>query len=94
MEGLIASGYAGLRPLLEFRDWLSSIRDDAQLRWRVRRNGATGMGPFTLAARRTILDQLLATQRAVGFQLITPDELEAIKQEWKTDRRFEDSLAA
>jgi DNA sulfur modification protein DndC len=93
MEGLITAGYSGLRPLLEFRNWLSSIRDDARMRWPIRRNGAAGIGPFTLAARRTILDRLLATQRAVGLQLIAPGELQAIKQEWNNDRRCEDSLA-
>jgi DNA sulfur modification protein DndC len=94
MEGLIRSGYSALEPLLEFRNWLNCIRDDSRMRWPVRRNGAVGMGPFTLVARATILERLLSTQQAVGFQLIAPDEVEAIKQEWEADRSLEHSWAA
>jgi DNA sulfur modification protein DndC len=94
MEGLISSGYSNLAPLLEFRNWLNSIRDDARMRWPLRRNGSVGLGPFTVAAREIILNRLLTTQRAVGFQLIAPGELEAIKREWETDRSIEDVLAA
>jgi DNA sulfur modification protein DndC len=94
MEGLINSGYSGLQPLLEFRNWLVFIRDDPRMRWPVRRNGASGMGPFTLESRSKILERLLAAQRAVGFQLISPDEVKEIRKEWQRDRDFEDSVAA
>jgi DNA sulfur modification protein DndC len=62
MEELIRSGYDSLQPLLDFRNWLSCLRNDPRERWSTRRNGAAGPGPFTLAARRTILDRLLATE--------------------------------
>ena len=85
MEGLIHSGHDGLQPLLDFRNWLSRVRNDHQMRWSTRRNGNVGPGPFSVAARRTILRRLLATQRAVGFQLIGSDEIKAIKNEWAND---------
>jgi DNA sulfur modification protein DndC len=89
MEGLIEAGHDVLRPLLEFRNWLTRIRDDPGMRWPTRRDGTIGLGPFSVAARRKILNRLLAVQRAVGFQLILPDELVAIKNEWSNDRAIE-----
>jgi DNA sulfur modification protein DndC len=89
MEGLIDAGYDVLRPLLNFRNWLAGIREDSDLRWRTRRNGAPGRGPFTVKARRTILRRLLAVQRTVGFQLITDQEIVAIRHEWKADQLLE-----
>jgi DNA sulfur modification protein DndC len=89
MESLIESGYEAMRPLLDFRNWLIHFRDDPKQRWSTRRNGCVGPGPFTIAARRTILRRLLATQQTVGFQLITPEEIVAIKQEWELDRTSE-----
>ena len=85
MEGLILSGHDGLQPLLDFRNWLSRVRNDHRMRWSTRRNGNIGPGPFSVAARRTILSRLLAAQRAVGFQLIGADEIKAIKNEWAND---------
>jgi DNA sulfur modification protein DndC len=93
MEGFIDAGHADLEPLLEFRDWLAQIRNDENLRMAYRRNGSRTYlkngklvpGPFTLAARRTILDRLLALQRKVGMPLITEDEVSIITSIWATD---------
>jgi DNA sulfur modification protein DndC len=92
MEGLIKSGHHALQPLLDFRNWLNGFRNDRSARWLTRRNGATGPGPFSLEARQTILRRLLAAQRAVGFQLIGSEEVDAIKSEWIKDRTVDSEM--
>jgi DNA sulfur modification protein DndC len=92
MEGLVEAGHESLRPLLDFRNWLGQLRDQPEQRWRKRRNGAPGPGPFTLSARRLILRRLLATQKKVGFQLIGSDEIEAIRTEWNLDRENDEEI--
>lgn len=70
MQGFIDAGFEHLYPLLEFRDWLASIRSDPSRRMAERRNGQITFmedgkmvpGPFTLAARQEILDRLLKLQ--------------------------------
>ncbi|WDM31446.1 DNA phosphorothioation system sulfurtransferase DndC [Paenibacillus mucilaginosus] len=76
LRGFIETGEEWLRPLLEFRDWLSSIRDKREYREEHRMDGAVyfvgqgeekelGLGPFTLEARQMILKKLLETQLIV-----------------------------
>jgi len=99
MDGWIDSGFDHLEPLSEFRDWLKSIEHDTTRRQLERRNGQiswtfdaegkniTGHnhGPFTLLARQEILDRLLAVQTEVGIQLISEDEIQAIRRIWSQD---------
>lgn len=92
-EAFVEAGYGDLEPLLEFRDWLKALRERGDMRMAVRRNGSLNFvgegrlipGPFTMAARREVLDRLLAIQAEVGFDLITPEEIEAIKRVWSQD---------
>ncbi|MBY3618574.1 DNA phosphorothioation system sulfurtransferase DndC [Acinetobacter sp. CUI P1] len=76
LNGFIESGEEWLRPLAEYRTWLSSIRDIRDMREKRRMNGAIyfvgqgeekelGLGPFTLEARKEILKRLLETQLKV-----------------------------
>lgn len=89
----VEAGFGDLEPLLEFRDWLKEVREDNSKRMERRRNGALNFvgegrlipGPFTLAARQEILERLLAVQEEVGFPLITPEEIELIKEIWVQD---------
>jgi len=93
MEGFIENGFDHLEPLLYFRDWLAAIRNDRTRRQRTRRNGfvtlmkdgTTVPGPFTIEARREILDRLLDVQREVGIPLVSSAEVEIIKQLWAQD---------
>jgi DNA sulfur modification protein DndC len=85
MEGLIDAGFDYLEPLLEFRDWLQSIRDHRDYRQTERRNGEPGIGPFTLDARRKILDRLLSVQENVKFPLISDEEIARIHSIWADD---------
>lgn len=93
MEGFIEAGHEHLEPLMELRDWLAQIRSDPSRRTAHRRTGkithlADGSlipGPFTLAARREILEVLLDTQIKVGEPLITEGEIAVIKDIWAQD---------
>jgi DNA sulfur modification protein DndC len=92
-ESFIESGYGDLEPLLEFRDWLKEIREDGSMRMATRRNGKLNFvgdgrlipGPFTLDARREILDKLVAMQADVSLPLISDEEISAIKRIWAED---------
>ena len=97
LEGFVEAGFAEFGPLIGFRDWLASIRNDPHRRQARRRDGrfmitSDGVfvpGPFTLDARREILERLLALQQHVERTLITSEELARIKSIWA-----EDALAA
>ena len=66
------------------------MRENSQFRDSKRRNGSVykkadgtfGMGPFTLEARRIILEKLLELENKTGMELITMVELKAIDKMW------------
>ena len=84
---------SGLRPSLDDGlDWLREIRNDPTLRQGRRRNGKITVindklipGPFTLDARRLILERLLQTQQTYGDSLITEHEIDTIQRIWVND---------
>lgn len=90
LNGFIKSGHRELIPLAEFRSWLMSIRDNEEYREKKRRNGTVykdkqgnmGFGPFNWKARKLILRRLLETQKTMGYELITLEELKAIDEIW------------
>lgn len=92
-EAFVGAGHEALEPLLDMRDWLKALREDNNKRSARRRNGSLNFvgdgrlipGPFTLEARREILDRLLNVQKEVGFELISVAEIEAIRQHWAGD---------
>lgn len=67
LKGFVEAGFAEFEPLLEFRDWLSAIRNDPHRRSARRRNGKYTIneagtfvpGPFTSNTRHEILERLL-----------------------------------
>ncbi len=83
---LIKAGYIDLIPLLNFRNWLVSIRDIPIYRCKHRRNGKVGFGPFTLEARALILNKLLIAQSESGYSLINEEELDSIYKLWIVDK--------
>ncbi len=93
MAGFIEAGHENLEPLMDFRDWLATIRSDHDRRMAVRRSGRTTHladgslvpGPFTLAARSEILDELLRVQATTGRELITTPEIDLIRAIWAAD---------
>lgn len=90
LQGFIDAGKHQYKPLVEFRDWLKKIRNEPTMRQAVRRNGkltfdATGKhipGPFTIQARKEILDRLLKVQEEFGDPLISNEEMDLIYQNW------------
>ena len=76
--------------LRDFRNNLLVMREDASMRDNKRRNGAVykktdgsfGMGPFTLEARKIILEGLLELENKTGLELITREELKVIDKMW------------
>lgn len=101
LQGFVDSGQHAYKPLIAFRDWLVSIRNDKTKRSAIRRNGrltfdASGKhipGPFTIQARQEILDRLIAVQAEFGAQLITDEELDLIHKYWAMDLQQEETLA-
>ena len=93
LEGFVEAGYAEFTPLLDFRDWLVSIRNDPNRRTARRRDGRVTItragvfvpGPFTHETRMEILARLLAVQEKVQRQLITPAEIDRIRELWAED---------
>lgn len=92
LQGFVDSGNVQYGPLIEFRDWLKTIRNDLTLRQGRRRSGkitiANGRlvpGPFTIPARQMILDRLQATEIAYGSRLISDSEIEKIQKIWAED---------
>lgn len=93
LAGFVDAGFGEFTPLLDFRDWLVSIRNDPSRRLARRRDGritiaANGThvpGPFTLATRSQILAALVALQDKVGAHLISPEEIDRIRELWAED---------
>ena len=82
LEGLIASG-RDYGKLSEFRDYLIQIRDSRhEFREERRKNGQPGIGPLRMHVREDLLKQLLGLEQELGLQLITPDEISAIRLAW------------
>ncbi|WP_321402599.1 DNA phosphorothioation system sulfurtransferase DndC [Maridesulfovibrio sp.] len=93
LQGFVDSGLKEYEPLIEFRGWLKEIRNDPEMRQALRRNGkltfgATGShvpGPFTINARRQILERLLIVQKQFGEELISEEEIELIHKHWSKE---------
>lgn len=93
LAGFVEAGFAEFTPLLDFRDWLVTIRNDPNRRMARRRTGQITVtrdgiyvpGPYTMDARAEILDRLLELQSTVGRELISPGELRRIKEIWADD---------
>lgn len=171
LTGFIQSGHDWMKPLLNFRNWLTEIRDDRSMRMKYRMNGQVyfnqvqtvikddeeyihikkkgarnedfirikeftilrkhevkdylkkhkidlsssqdpkilikddennyfmlGLGPFTLEARKEILERLLRLQKNLvhpydeKYELIKEEELKEIRKIWFNEGDFEDSL--
>lgn len=93
LEGFVESGYAEFAPLLDFRDWLASIRNDVNRRQARRRNGRITFsrdgtfipGPFTLETRAEIYNRLRELEQETGMRLISDEEVDIIRRIWSDD---------
>lgn len=101
LQGFIDVGNHQYKPLVDFRDWLKSIRNKSEYRQAYRRNGRLSFdlqgkhipGPFTIQTRKLILERLLEVQREFGDPLISDTELDLIYQHWTTELQQQKGLA-
>lgn len=91
MEGFIQTGDDWMKPLADFRTWLKDFREQAAVRMERKRDGTEGLGPFTPAARKEILTQLLEREKCVGLELISDDEIGYIQSVWSSEFDFNDT---
>ena len=82
---MITNGYNELIELYNFRNWIYEFRDNKEFRCQKRRNGKDGLGPFTLEARKLILEKLKRAEKKSGFDLIDKEEIEKINELWEID---------
>lgn len=93
LTGFVEAGFGEFMPLLDFRDWLVSIRNQPDRRLARRRDGritiaANGTyvpGPFNISTRAEILAKLLELETQAGFSLIDTAEVERIRALWAAD---------
>lgn len=93
LSGFVDAGFDHLAPLLDFRDWLVTIRDDPKRRLARRRDGKVTIakngllipGPFNVDTRMEILEELLRVQELTGMPLIADDEIRRIRALWVDD---------
>ena len=93
LQGFIRSGKQELQPLIDFRDWLITLRDKPGYRSGTRRNGLLGPGAFLPFARQEILDALLRLEQQVRLPLVSDAELAYIQFEWSREFDFQSHLA-
>ncbi|RLL71539.1 DNA phosphorothioation system sulfurtransferase DndC [Ochrobactrum soli] len=101
LQGFVDAGKHQFQPLIDFRDWLRSIRNNPGMRQIVRRNGKLSFdmngkhipGPFTIQARREILANLLEVQEKFGDQLINEEELKLIYGHWAEELQAQGGIA-
>lgn len=102
LEGFVESGFSEFGSLLDFRDWLVSIRNNPEKRQARRRNGTITItssgtyvpGPFTMDARHEILDRLIDIQTGLDVELISYEEIEEIKRVWSEELTVNASRSA
>jgi len=85
MEGYVNNGNKWMADLLNYRNWLYDIRQQAYQRVPMRLGSKVKFGAFLLSTRRNLLDRLLATQEKLNYELITPPELEYTKKQIEND---------
>lgn len=83
---LIEAGHKELIPYLDFRNWIADIRNDSSRRWPYRRNGSMRPGPFTLEARKEILEKLTTLEHKTKTLILTQEERAAIAALWELDQ--------
>lgn len=85
LDSLIGAGHEHLEPLAAFRQRIKDVSSNPDYRSKLRRNGQPGLGPLTQEARMLLLEELLETQRKVGFPLISSTEERLVREQWAVD---------
>lgn len=100
LQGFVDAGKHQYKSLVDFRDWLKAIRNNYTMRQAHRRNGKITFdgngrhipGPFTIQARKQILEGLFKVQEEFGETLITAEEIDLIYQHWTAELNQEKEL--
>lgn len=93
LKAFIDRGETWLVPLRDYRNWLVEMRANPDAREKKRRNGTMyrkpdgtiGLGPFTMDARKEMLQRLLQLEVDTGLDLISIEELKYIDQLWDNE---------
>jgi DNA sulfur modification protein DndC len=85
-----------MSPLHEYRNMLEEYRYDDKRRQTIRRNGQKGHGPFTMATRQLLFEELLKREQIIldkleGKHLISDEDIIQIQKEWLHDGDFFES---
>ena len=91
LQGFIDSGDHSMIPLIEYCQWLRSIRENDERRLKHRRDGSAGLGPFDGRTRKELLRRLLETEQVLGRELISCKEIEYIQDVWSREIDLADS---
>ena len=89
MENLIENGEDWMVPLLDFRDYLVTAREDYTTRMPYNRMNKDGSGPFKFNIRAEMLKRVLEIEGETGLEVISKQELAAIQLQWNYDGGFE-----
>lgn len=89
-EKLFEKGYTEMKELLGYRQLLLDMKSDMYYREKKRRNGTEGKGPYTIEARKILLNKLVQIQKDIRLQLITEEEVLLIEQLWIKDCEMAD----
>jgi len=71
--------------LKRFKNLLSGMANNTAYRSRIRRNKTVGAGPFLVKIRKMLFAELKKVEAATGWQLITAEEEQIIKEHWMID---------
>ncbi len=85
LQAFVDAGFEHLEPLVEFRNRIKDLSRQPEYRMVERRNGAPGLGPFTIEARRIMLAELREAEAAVKIPLISNAEVRRIEEIWSED---------
>lgn len=84
-ENLVKKGFTEIKHLMVFRELLIDYKNNPLKRLPNTKTSIEGKGPFKLSVRQELLNELLETQKLVGYQLISNEEIEAIYDLWRKE---------
>ena len=85
LQGFIDSGDESMIPLIQYCQWIRDVREDDTRRFKYKRNGNPGPGPFDARTRKELLQRLLQTEQTVGYELISDEVIEYIQSIWSRE---------
>ena len=93
LEGLVDAGFKEFEALVDFRDWLVSIRNNSKRRLPFGRDGTIrkgkneqNTGPFSMNTRKEILKRLLELQEIIKMEVIRDKEVFLIREQWVEEK--------